>query len=141
MAAAAAVLPPRAPGVAMKTPALTVMVGAQTTINNQLNASTATATEMVMTMTMETKATAAAEERRQLLGGGGQLGGSGGSLARAWRQQRGGGVCSESVAAVEAAAAWLWLVRGSLAERRQQCRHRASQCAATANKVALPGDI
>ncbi len=45
MAAAAAVLPPRAAAVAMKTPAVTAMAGAQTTINNQLNASTAMATE------------------------------------------------------------------------------------------------
>ncbi len=44
MAAAAVVLPPRAAAVAMKTPAVTAMAGAQTTINNQLNASTATAT-------------------------------------------------------------------------------------------------
>ncbi len=39
MAAAAAVLPPRAAAVAMKkTPAVTAMVEAQKTINNQLNA-------------------------------------------------------------------------------------------------------
>ncbi len=52
MAAAAAVLPPRAAAVAMKTPAVTAMAGEQTTINNQLNASTATATETATTMTM-----------------------------------------------------------------------------------------
>ncbi len=83
MAAAAAVLPPRTAAVAMKTPAVTAMTGAQTTIDNQLNASTATATETATTMTMETTATAAAEARQQHLGGGGQLGGGGGSLARA----------------------------------------------------------
>jgi hypothetical protein len=64
MAAAAAVLPPRAAAVAMKTPAVTVRAGAQTTINNQLNASTATATKTATMMTMETKATAAAEAQR-----------------------------------------------------------------------------
>ena len=35
-AAATAVLPPRAAALAMKTPAATAMVGAQTKINNQL---------------------------------------------------------------------------------------------------------
>ena len=81
-AAATAVLPPRAAAVAMKTPAVTAMVGAQTTINNQLKSGTATetATMTATTMRMETKATlvaAAAEVRRQR-GGGGQLGGGGG---------------------------------------------------------------
>jgi hypothetical protein len=97
MAAAAAVLPPRAAAVAMKTPVVTAMSGAQTTINNQLYASTATA----RMMTMETNATAAAEALRQHLGGGGQLGSGGGSLARArgWRRrQRSGGVGSGSAA-------------------------------------------
>ena len=83
MAAAAAVLPPRAAAVAMKTPAVTAMAGVQTTINNQLNASTAKAMMTATTMTMETTATVAAEARWQHLGGGGQLGGGGGSLARA----------------------------------------------------------
>jgi hypothetical protein len=55
----------------MKTPAATAMTGAQTTINNQLNASTAMATETATTMMMETKAAAAAEARRQHLVGGG----------------------------------------------------------------------
>ncbi len=41
-----AVLPPGATAVATKTPAATAMAGAQTTINNQLKAATATATEM-----------------------------------------------------------------------------------------------
>ncbi len=94
MAAAATVLPPCTAAVAMKTPAVTSMAGAHTAINNQLNASMATATESGTTMTMETKATVAAEARRQHLGGGGQLGGGGGSLARARgyrRRQRGGG--------------------------------------------------
>ncbi len=36
MAAEAAILPPRAAAVAMKTPAVTAMAEAQTTINNQL---------------------------------------------------------------------------------------------------------
>ncbi len=36
MAEAAAVLPPRAAAVAMKTPAVNAMAGAQTTINSQL---------------------------------------------------------------------------------------------------------
>jgi hypothetical protein len=100
MALAAAVLRPRAAAVAMKTPAVTAIAGAQTTINNQLNASTAMATETVTTMTMETKATAAAEARRQHLGGGSQLGGGGGSLARArgWRcRQRQRGAMSSYV--------------------------------------------
>jgi hypothetical protein len=61
--------------VAVKTLAATAMVGAQTTINNQLKAVTATAMETAMmkatTMTMKTKAAAA---RRQRVGGG-QLGG------------------------------------------------------------------
>jgi hypothetical protein len=59
-----AVLPPRAAAEAMKTPAATVMAGAQTTINNQLKAATAmapeTATVTATAMMMETKATAAA---------------------------------------------------------------------------------
>jgi hypothetical protein len=62
MAAAAAVLPPRAAAVAMKTPAVTAMARAQTTINNQQRAVT-TMDMMTMTakmMTMETKGTAAA---------------------------------------------------------------------------------
>ncbi len=73
MATAAAVLPPRAAVVAMKTPVVTAMAGAQTTIDNQLNASTATVTmtATTMTMTMETMATVAAEAQRQHLGGGG----------------------------------------------------------------------
>jgi hypothetical protein len=99
MALAAAVLRPRAAAVAMKTPAVTVMAGAQKTINNQLNASTAMATETATTMTMEMKARAAAEARRQHLGGGGQLGGGVSSLARArgWRRwQCSGGVGSGS---------------------------------------------
>ncbi len=68
MAAAAAttsVLPPRAATVAMKTPAVTAMAGAQTTINNEQKSVTATATKTATmtetTMTMETKAMAAAE--------------------------------------------------------------------------------
>jgi len=43
VAAATDVLPPRAAKVAMKSPAVTVMAGAQTTINNQLKSATATA--------------------------------------------------------------------------------------------------
>jgi hypothetical protein len=82
-AAATAVLPPRAAAVAMKTPAATAMVGAQTTFNNQLKSATAmeTATMTATKMRMETKAKAAAEARRQC-GGGGQLGGGGSSLAK-----------------------------------------------------------
>jgi hypothetical protein len=56
-AAATAVLPVRTAAVATKTPAATAMVGAHTTINNQLKEAAATATETammtVMTMTME----------------------------------------------------------------------------------------
>jgi hypothetical protein len=72
----------------MKTPAAAAMAGAQTTINNQLNALTAKATERATMMTMETKATAVAEGQQQHLRGGGQLGRGGGSLARArgWRR-------------------------------------------------------
>jgi hypothetical protein len=109
-AAATAVLPPGTAVVAMKTPAVTVMAGAQTTINNQLKAATETVTETATmtatTMTMETKATAVAEVRRQH-GGGSQLGGSGGNLGRARRWQRwqhGSSVGSGSVTA--AATAW-----------------------------------
>jgi hypothetical protein len=84
----------------MKTPAVTAMAGAQTTINNQLNALIATVMETVTIMTMETKATAAAEARWQRGGGGGgQLGGGGGggysalaaaaaAIARRWRRRR-----------------------------------------------------
>ncbi len=43
VAAATAVLPPRAAAVAMKSPAVTVMAGVQTTINNQLKSVTAMA--------------------------------------------------------------------------------------------------
>ncbi len=63
-ATSTAMLPPHATAVGTKTPAATVMVGAQTTINNKLKAVVATATEtntMTMTMmTMKTKAAAAA---------------------------------------------------------------------------------
>ncbi len=100
-------LPPCATAVVMKTPMVTAMAGTQTTINNQLKASTTTGTETAtmtaMTMRMETKAMAGAEGRWQHLGGGGQLGGDVGILARAlwWqRQQRGGGVGSGNAAAV-----------------------------------------
>jgi hypothetical protein len=53
-AAATAVLPPRAAAVVMKTLAVTTMVGAQTTINNQIKAATEMATEMAK-MTATTK--------------------------------------------------------------------------------------
>ena len=43
MAYDTAVIPPRAAAVAMKSPAVTVMAGAQTTINNQLKSAMATA--------------------------------------------------------------------------------------------------
>jgi hypothetical protein len=63
-ASATAVLQPRAAAVVTKTPAGTAMAGKQTTINNQLNAAAATATETARmtatTMTKSTKATAAA---------------------------------------------------------------------------------
>ena len=53
-------LPQHATAVVVKTPAATVMAGAQTTINNQLKAATTMATEMAMmkamTMIMEMKA-------------------------------------------------------------------------------------
>ncbi len=48
-----AVLPPQATTVAMKTPAATVMVRAQTTINNQLKAVAATAAAMATRMTIK----------------------------------------------------------------------------------------
>jgi hypothetical protein len=41
-AVATTMLPPRATAVAMKTPTATAMAGAQTTINHQLKAATAT---------------------------------------------------------------------------------------------------
>ncbi len=63
-AAATTVLPRRALTVSAKTPAATAMAGAQTTINNLLNAAAATAREIATmtatTMTMETKVTVAA---------------------------------------------------------------------------------
>jgi hypothetical protein len=72
MAAAATILPPRTAVVAMKTQAVTAMAGAQITINNQLNALMARATEMATMMTMETKATAAVVAwRERRVGGGG----------------------------------------------------------------------
>ena len=99
--AATAVLSPCAGAVAMKTPAATAMAGAQTTINNKLNAARAMARETVMMtetmMTMETMATAAVEVRLQRVGAGqldrgGQRGSGGSSLARPqrwrWRQHR-----------------------------------------------------
>ncbi len=61
--ATAVVLPPRAATMVTKTPAATVMAGAQT-INNKLKAAAETATEMeamtVTTTKMKTKAKAAA---------------------------------------------------------------------------------
>jgi len=101
-AAATAMLPPRAAAVAMKTPAVTAIVGAQTTINNQLKSgmATETATMTVTAMRMETKATsvAAAAEARRQRGGGGQLGKSAALaavaslavMAAAWRER---GIC------------------------------------------------
>ena len=120
-----AVLPPCAAAVAMKTPAVTAMVGAQTTINNRLNALTASATEMATTMTMEMKAMAAAEARRQHLGGGGhwryqrQLGKSvelaAAAAQRQRRQwQRSGGSAVVAVASLAAVAA-AWQKRNSSA--------------------------
>ena len=72
-AATTAMLPPHAAAVVLKTPVATGMAGAETTINNQLKAATAAATEMARMaateMTMEMKAMvvvpAAAEARRQ----------------------------------------------------------------------------
>ena len=84
-AVATTVLPSRAAVVAMKTLTATAMAGAQTTINNQLKAAMAMATETVMmtatTMMMGTKAMAAAETQWQHFRGGGQLGGGGSALA------------------------------------------------------------
>ena len=95
----------------MKTPAVTAMVGAQTTINNQLKAVKATATETATmtatTMSMETKVMVAVEARRQREGGSHwrQLGKSMALAVVAARRQcrqwqRGGG----SVAATAAAS-------------------------------------
>ncbi len=72
----ATVLPPRAATVATKTPAATAIVGAQTTINNQLKAETATATATatmtatMMTMKMKAMAVAAAAAAWQQCGRG-----------------------------------------------------------------------
>ncbi len=52
--AAGAAPPPRAATVATKTPAATVMAGALPTINNQLKAAVAMATETVTSTTIET---------------------------------------------------------------------------------------
>jgi hypothetical protein len=86
--AATAVLPPRTATVAMNTPAVPALAGAQATINNQLKAAMAMVTKMVtmtaMMITMETKGTMVAAEARWQRGGNSQLGGFGGSLARAW---------------------------------------------------------
>jgi hypothetical protein len=49
-----AALPPRVATVAMKTPAVTAMVGALPTINNQLKAAAAMAMETTTTTTHET---------------------------------------------------------------------------------------
>ena len=115
----------------MKTPTVTAMAGAQTTINNQLKAATETATVTATTMTMETKATAVAEARWQHLKGGGQLGSSGGSLgestavaaaAARWRcrqRQRSGGVGSGSAMYLPTYICFLFLVR--------QCQEIATQ--------------
>ena len=99
-AAATAMLPPRAAAVAMKTPAVTAMVGAQTTINNQLKSGTATetATMTATTMRMETKATsvaaaAAAWGRRpawrwwRQLGESAALAAAASLAAAAWRER------------------------------------------------------
>ncbi len=63
-AATTAMLPPRAATVAMKTPAVTVLGGAQATINNQLQVVATRVTETVTvtatTMRMKTKAKAKA---------------------------------------------------------------------------------
>ncbi len=78
-AAATAVLPPRAATVVMKTLAVTAMVGAQTTINNQIKEAMETATEMA-------KMTATTNKGN---GGGNSCGGgSGGGSAAAARGQQ-----------------------------------------------------
>jgi hypothetical protein len=98
-AAAAANFLPRAAGVATKTPAVTAMAGAQTTITNQLKTVTARAMEtatMRVTTTNENK---------------GDSGGSGdsGSLAAArrwWWWQRGVGGSGSAAAATAARQRW-----------------------------------
>jgi hypothetical protein len=73
-----------------KTPAVTVMAGAHTTINNQLKVAAATAmdtaTMTATKMTMKTKTMAAAAAAAWQ-----QCGGSSGSSAAAAQGQRGGG--------------------------------------------------
>ena len=92
--ATTAVLPPRSTAVAMKTPASTVMVGAQK-INNQRKAVTA----MMMQMATITATTMMMETKVML------------AVAVAvvwWRRQRGGGVGSSSALAASLAAAAAW---------------------------------
>ena len=88
-------------------------------INNQLKAAAAPATEMATmtatTMMMETKVTVAAEVQGQR-GGGGQLGGNSGRLVRVWQRrhrqrQRGGGSVAAVAAASLAAEATAWRER------------------------------
>ena len=97
-AAATAVLPLRVAGMVMKTLAVTAMVGAQTTINNQIKAVTETATEMAKWQQQQNKGNSG--------GGGGRAAAARGrwSAWRRWQQfgksmvlaarQRGGGVGS-----------------------------------------------
>ena len=58
------VLPPLAATMAMKTPAVTAMAGAQTINNQQSTKSTVTAMMTATMMTMDTKGTAVAAEAR-----------------------------------------------------------------------------
>ena len=85
-AAATTVLPPRAATVVMKTLAVTTMVGAQTTIYNQIKASTGTATEMA-------KMTATTKRRRR-------------QWQRRWRQGKRGSNAEVAASLAAMAAAW-----------------------------------
>ncbi len=99
--ATAAALPPRTAAVATKTQAATAKVGAQTTLNNQLNAAARmgmeTGTMTALAMAMKPKVTAATAAAWRQCGRGG-----GGSAAAAMRQHGG----SSSSAVVVVTAAW-----------------------------------
>ena len=104
-ATATAVLPPHAIGVAMKTLVATTIVGAQTTVNNQLKAVTAMAIETETmtetTMTMKTKAMAWQQQQQRRRRKRGRRLGAAASLAAAaaatWQERGIGGNGSATV--------------------------------------------
>ena len=87
-AATIAVLPPRAATVAMKTPAVTAIAGAQTTINNQIKAVTETVTKVAKMTAMMKQRQWRWQRRRQ----------------QQWRKRSGSAGAVASLVAM--AAAW-----------------------------------